>query len=170
MPRGNVDYQKGLIYTIKTDDGLYVGSTTDFRRRKYQHKSCIKKNHTKKLYQNIKQNNGEWDMKPYKIFPCNSKLELEIEEERIRCELNADLNIKRCNVCDEEKKELRKKWGKEWREKNQDKLKGYEANRVRVRDKDWYASYYQRNKEYLKEQSRIRYKKKRHNELVFEEN
>ena len=161
MPRGNVDYQKGVIYTIKTGDSLYVGSTTDFRRRKYQHKSSIKTNCKKKIYQVIIKNGGDWDMNHYKIFPCNSKLELEIEEERIRCELNADLNTHRCKVSEQEQKELRKKWGKEWREKNQDKVKEYEANRERVNDKDWFASYYQRNKEYLKEQSRIRYHKKK---------
>ena len=161
MPRGKVDYQKGLIYTIKTGDSLYIGSTTDFRRRKYQHKSNINTNHQTKLYQIIIQNNCEWDMKPYKLFPCNSKIELEIEEERVRCELNADLNTHRCKVSEQEKKTLRTKWGKEWREKNQDKVKNYEVNRVRVYDKEYYKKYYQEHKEHLKQKSRERNRNKK---------
>jgi hypothetical protein len=105
----------------------------------------------------IRDNGGEWDMKPYQLFPCDSKLELEIEEERIRNMLNADLNGCRCNVSEEEKIILKKKWQKEWREKNQDKVKNYEKERVRVVDKDYHKSYYQKNKEHIIEQSKKRY-------------
>ena len=159
MPRGKVDYQKGLIYTIKSGDSLYVGSTTDFRRRKYQHKCSLKTNNTFLLYECIRKNNFEWDMKPYKIFPCNSKMELEIEEERIRCELNTDLNSKRCNVNEKEKIILKKKWQKEWREKNPEKVKNYGKNRERVIDKEYHKSYYQQNKEKIKQASEERYHK-----------
>ena len=58
---------------------------------------------------------------------------------------------------------MKKKWGKEWREKNQDKVKGYEANRVRVADKEYQKEYYQKNKDYLKEKSRKRYQYKNEN-------
>ena len=41
MPKKNIDYSKGLIYKIQHEDIeelLYVGSTTDITRRKYEHK------------------------------------------------------------------------------------------------------------------------------------
>ncbi len=90
------DYFKSIIYTIRTRDCIYVGSTTDFRRRKWQHKSRIKTNNSKKLYKTIRDNDYEWDMKPYKQFPCESKIQLIIEEERVRRELKADINQRKC--------------------------------------------------------------------------
>ena len=89
------DYSKAVIYTIRTKDGVYVGSTTNFIQRKYNHKCNIKTNNYK-LYKTIRDNDGEWDMKPYKEFPCETKQQLNIEEERIRCELKADLNVQSC--------------------------------------------------------------------------
>jgi|TARA_R110000787_G_C13323028_1_gene436636 hypothetical protein len=122
MPRGKTDYQKGLIYTIKTGDSVYVGSTTNYTKRKCRHKSNLKNENQYKIYQTIISNNSEWEMKPYKIFPCNSKLELEIEEEKIRRELNADLNMKRvCFVSEEEKKIETKKTNNKSYEKNKEK-------------------------------------------------
>ena len=148
MPRGTVDYQKGLIYTIKTGDSLYVGSTTDFRKRKCKHKSLIKtKKERTKLYETIINNGDEWEMKPYKMFPCNSKLELEIEEEKIRRELNADLNGHKCCYINKEKESKEKV--AEWREVNKQQIKEKVGN------------YYQNNKEKILQQKREYYRKKK---------
>lgn len=134
------DYSKGLIYTIKSCDDLYVGSTTNFTKRKYQHKSAIKEG-ASKLYQKIRDNECRWDMKPYKEFPCENKIQLEIEEERVRCELNANLNSFSCSGKDmvnykqyqqqyhkqyqkqEKYKEKSKIKGEKWREQNNTKEK-----------------------------------------------
>jgi len=123
MPKGQVDYQKGLIYTIKTGDSLYVGSTTNFIDRKYKHKNEIvsEKKKGRLLYKSIINNGGEWEMKPYKIFPCNSKLELEIEEEKIRRELKCDLNMIKCNITIEEEKNRREKYDAIYYKKNREK-------------------------------------------------
>jgi hypothetical protein len=94
------DYSKSVIYTIRTGDKTYVGSTTNMRQRKNKHKSCIWTDGAKyhyKLYQTIRDNGGEWDMKPIKEFPCESKTQLAIEEERIRQEIGADLNTIMCH-------------------------------------------------------------------------
>jgi phage-related protein len=99
------DYSKGLIYTIKTGNSVYVGSTTNFTKRKYRHKINIKTDNAN-LYKTIRENGGEWDMKPYKEFPCENKTQLTIEEERVRCELNADLNMKQCYGLNIEKKNI----------------------------------------------------------------
>ena len=45
MPRKTVDYSRTVIYVIKckTDNITeeYIGSTTDFTKRKYQHKTSF---------------------------------------------------------------------------------------------------------------------------------
>ena len=134
MVRGKVDYQKGVIYTIKSGDSVYVGSTTNFRMRKSQHKSSLKKNKQFKLYKTIRENNGEWEMKPFKLFPCNSTVELQIEEERVRRELHADLNMKTCYGIDKEKQKQTKK---ERDQRNKEQINEYSK------------VYYQQNREQL---------------------
>ena len=144
MPRGNTDYSKGVIYTIRSRGCIYVGSTTNFRERKYGHNRAIYTvtSKTNKLYQTIRENNGEWDMKPYRVFPCNSKTELEIEEERVRRELNADLNVLSCSGIDVEKsKKTKKRVTDKWRVDNKERIKEYarkwrEDNRNHIREYD----------------------------------
>ena len=114
------DYSKGVIYKIITLDSVYVGSTTNFRQRKCHHKCCIYNEngdkYNQKLYQKIREN-GEWNMKPIKKYSCETKFQLEIEEERVRCELNADLNMVRCGIG------LSKhEYNKEYRIVNKDKI------------------------------------------------
>jgi|TARA_B110001450_G_C17526396_1_gene442753 hypothetical protein len=96
------DYSKSVIYIIRSKHNIYVGSTTDFKTRKYHHKGNITnencKAYNRKLYKTIRQNAGEWDMQPHSIFPCNSKMELTIEEERIRQLLKADMNSQSCGT------------------------------------------------------------------------
>jgi predicted GIY-YIG superfamily endonuclease len=99
MPKKPIDYSKALIYSIvcKADPNLlYIGSTTDFRHRKSVHKSRTKNDNTQ-VYVMVRANGG-WDafeMKPVKEFPCENKIQLVIEEERIRKEMNANLNSQR---------------------------------------------------------------------------
>jgi len=96
------DFTRGLIYTIRTGDSVYVGSTTNFTRRKCHHKSRLynenDSQYNLKVYKRIRENDYEWSMKPYKEYPCESKLQLEIEEEQIRRKLNADLNSQSCEL------------------------------------------------------------------------
>ena len=44
MPKINIDYSKNVIYKIVCNDEnvdyLYIGSTTNFTKRKNCHKSC----------------------------------------------------------------------------------------------------------------------------------
>jgi len=95
-----VNYCDAIIYTIRTGDSVYVGSTCNFKSRKHNHKTNIFNTESKmdhyKLYKTIIQNDSEWDMQPYKLFPCKNKMELLIEEERVRRELNSDLNMISC--------------------------------------------------------------------------
>ena len=95
-----VNYKNGVIYTIKTDTGIYVGSTTDYRDRARHHKKCVwnEQGHmyNSKLYQNIRENKGEYRIEIYKMCPCDTFEQLRTEEERVRTELNANLNTFRC--------------------------------------------------------------------------
>ena len=54
MPRTAVDYSKTIIYKIVCNDlnvkDIYVGSTTDFTKRKNKHKSCCDTNSFYKIY------------------------------------------------------------------------------------------------------------------------
>ena len=66
------DYSKGLIYKLCSNDtdikDIYVGSTTKFNYRKYNHKSCChnekNKSYNYNLYKFIRENGGweEWNM------------------------------------------------------------------------------------------------------------
>ena len=43
MPKNPIDYSKTIIYKIQhieKDDLIYVGSTTNFTKRKSAHKAC----------------------------------------------------------------------------------------------------------------------------------
>ena len=67
MPRKNIDYSKTIIYRIVCKDvnitDCYVGSTTDFIRRKNQHKNNTKNYISKSelfVYEVIRKNGG-WE-------------------------------------------------------------------------------------------------------------
>ena len=85
MTRLKINYQNLIIYKIVCKDlnikPVYIGSTTDFTNRKYDHKSnCINidgKKYNYELYQFIRINGGwgNWDMILIENYPCNSKLE-----------------------------------------------------------------------------------------------
>ena len=127
------DYSKALIYTIKTNDGLYVGSTHNFKKRKINHKSNIynENNHhyNCKLYKNIRANDGDWNMEILHLFPCENGIELRQEEGRVMLELNANLNMVRAYTSEEETSEHKKLYyennrvqRKEYREKHRDEI------------------------------------------------
>ena len=153
------DYSKSIIYTIRSKDNIYVGSTLNFRSRKNQHKYCINNENSKaynvKLYKTIRDNDGEWDMQPHSIFPCNSKMELTIEEERVRRLLNADMNSQSCGtgLVGLAKSEYGKHYHTQHRDEISEKNKQYrEKNRDYHREKS--NQYNEQHKEELREKGR----------------
>lgn len=103
MPRLPVDHSKALIYKIVCNDlnikDCYVGSTTDFRKRKNHHKSVCNnansKRHNLNVYQFIRANGG-WDnfnMVLVELYPCETSLELLKRERHWTEQLKANLNI-----------------------------------------------------------------------------
>jgi hypothetical protein len=112
------DYNKTVIYKIinyEYPDLIYIGSTTNFRIRKNQHKNrTTNPNNEKyhlKLYENIR-NYGGWDSWKMIViceFPCENKRQAEKEEDKYMMELNATLNTNRAFCSDERRREIIKK-------------------------------------------------------------
>jgi hypothetical protein len=105
MPLSKIDYRNLVIYKIVCKDltvkDVYVGSTTDFVRRKSEHKrhstsnsfSYIRTANTK-LYNTIKSNGGwdNWDMIEIEKCPCSDANEAHSRERYYIEQLNATLN------------------------------------------------------------------------------
>jgi hypothetical protein len=154
------DFSKGLIYTIRTGDDVYVGSTTNFTRRKHQHKCNIYNEnnimkYNLKVYKTIRENNYEWSMKPYKEYPCENNTQLQIEEERIRCELNAELNSQSCGIgLDYTDKKV---WHKQYQIINKENKIEYDKQRY-IKNKDEIKkntnNYYYENKDKIAERDK----------------
>jgi len=176
------NYQNAVIYVIYVGEQKYVGSTCDFKARKRQHKTLINNPHIKgsnlKVYKAIRENGGEWRMEINKQFPCDSKQELQLEEERIRKELGAELNTNCCGtglteveykkqhyqdnkdkVLEKEKerylenREMKLEYQKQYYEQNKEKVVNYNKQ------------YRENNKEKLSEQQK-QYREKNHEKSV----
>lgn len=159
MPK-NIDYSKSVIYKLcckdTTIEDIYVGSTTNFIKRKAQHKTtCNNENidhHNCYKYQFIRDNGGfnNWDMILIKDYPTDSKRNLEMEERRIIEELKPTLN-----------KQLPTRDKKEYIEINKEYFN--EINKI----------YYQNNKEkvveYLKEYRKINKEKLTEKNKIYRE-
>tara|TARA_R110000850_G_scaffold70423_4_gene156043 strand:- start:2602 stop:3078 length:477 start_codon:yes stop_codon:yes gene_type:complete len=104
-----VNYDNALIYTIKTDNGIYVGSTSNLKERRYCHSKCVyneaAKSYNFKLYQNIRENNNKYKIEIFKMFPCANSEELRKEENVVIKQLNANLNVRKAFASAEDKRE-----------------------------------------------------------------
>lgn len=95
MPKQPINYQKSIIYKIVCKDlninDCYIGSTTNFIKRRCQHKSsCKNKNdnaYNRKVYKFIRENGDwqNWDMIPIEDYKCDNKLQL-LKQERMYIE------------------------------------------------------------------------------------
>ena len=105
-------YQHGKIYKIvnSIDKLIYIGSTiTSLNIRFSEHKYEAKRSPNIKLYKHFaKYGIHHFEIKLIKKYPCNNKLELEIEEERYKLLLNAQLNTYRAHQTAEQKKRTNK--------------------------------------------------------------
>ena len=102
MPKVEMDYSKTIIYKICCKDinitDIYVGHTTNFIKRKNQHKSDCNNPNSKSynyyVYQFIRINGNwnNWDMIEIEKYNCNDKLEACKRERHLIEELKATLN------------------------------------------------------------------------------
>ena len=97
-----VNYENSVIYKLCCTDPtiteVYVGSTTNFRKRKNQHKECCtnasSKKHGYPVYNYIRENGGwdNWDMVQVAEVNAKDKRELHATERRYVEQLGATLN------------------------------------------------------------------------------
>jgi len=155
MAPKTIDYSNTIIYKLEHEDDktlFYVGSTTDFIRRKASHKSRCNNPNDKiyncKVYKMIRDNGG-WEcfkMVELKKFPCNDANEAYAEEERFRESLKPSMNsIKAYTELTQQERnkqwyidniDYKKQQNKEWRANNTDYNKNYRANnRDKIRER-----------------------------------
>jgi len=143
-------YENGVIYKLKhnldyDDLNIYIGSTTNFKNRKNQHKTACNneksRNYNSSIYKFIRDNGGwvEWVMIPIEVYSCDSKKELEIRERHHIDLLRPTLNKNIPTRTDKE-------WYEDNKEKILEKIKEYkEANKEKILEKE--KERYENNKE-----------------------
>jgi len=190
MPKVPIDYKHTIIYKIEhidKDDLVYVGHTTNWDRRKCEHKRYSNNEnsskHNYKLYQMIKDNGG-WDnfrMIEVEKYPCSDRREADKRETEIMKELKSNMNMGKSFVSEEDKKETNRQYNKEYfqihkksiQEARKDYHKEYrEIKKEKIRKIK--KAYSENNKEKIKEyqkdyneanKDRLREQKKQYREL-----
>jgi hypothetical protein len=102
MPKQSINYSNTIIYKLVCKDvdvkECYVGQTTNFSKRKAQHKCCCnnsnQKHYDNYLYQFIREHSGwnNWDMIEIEKYNANDKLEVGKRERHWIEQLQATLN------------------------------------------------------------------------------
>jgi hypothetical protein len=161
MPKTATDYSKNIIYKIQHNDDdslLYVGHTTNFIKRKSLHKYHCE-THPSPVYKMIRDNGG-WNcftMIVIQNFPCETKMEARIEEDRMMREMKASMNTRRAFTSPQERKDYMKEYKKEYYQSNREvineKLKDYyRANKEQICE--YKREYHQVNKEQIHEKKK----------------
>ena len=178
MPRIAIDYSRTVIYKFVCKDlnikDVYVGHTTNFTKRKTQHKNkCNDENNRSynvKVYRRIRENGGwnNWEMIEIEKFPCQDQNEA-IARERHWYELNnSTLNTSKPNRTKAEYRtdnieQMRLK-DKTYRDANKDIIKTkhkiyYDANKEFILQQ--VKEHYIANKEQYLTNKKLYYEKKK---------
>lgn len=171
MPRKVIDYSKGLIYKIVCKDlevkDLYVGSTTDLCRRRYEHKkncthSCSKHHHLF-VYRFIREHGDwdNWDVILVELYPCGTKEQLLARErhhiEQLGATLNKNIPSRTPEQYREENSEVIAERAKQYRLKHQERLNAYDKQRYQEQREEkinWQKQYYVEHKEKIREKQK----------------
>jgi hypothetical protein len=140
MPRKDINYSNTVMYKIVSNNlnirDCYVGSTTEFTKRKWNHKSDCTNNNSKKynlkVYQFIRDNGNweNWSMVLLEMYPCVNHLE-SLQRERYWCEnLNATLNSLVPSRTNKEYREQHIEESKQYREQHKKQSKQYRVNHI----------------------------------------
>ena len=135
MPKTSIDYNNTIIYKIICKDLSitynYTGHTTDFRKRKTDHKTncnCEKsKKNDLKLYTTIRENGGwdNWEMIEIEKFPCKDGNEARARERYWYNELSSNMNSRLPYRSSEELKQYNQQYQLQYVEANKEKIKEY---------------------------------------------
>lgn len=171
MPKKPMDYSKTHFYKIVCNDTdlnlCYVGHTTDFKRRKYEHKSCCDnvngKMYNHNVYKTIRENGGfeNWSMILLDTLHCENSLDAKKKEREFMEELNATLNQVYPSRSSKERYETNKEivnekhreYYRQNKEKHKQRQKKYdEENKEYLQQKK--KEYYENNKDVLSEKAK----------------
>jgi len=178
MPKVPMNYSKCCIYKIEHNDNeslVYVGHTTNFDKRKTQHKiNCYNDNgkpYNFKVYQMIRENGG-WEkflMLEVEKYPCADKREAERRENEVMKELKSSMNTNKSFLTQDEITEYKKDYyelhkeklqqhHKEYyelhKEKLQQQMKEYQKNnkpKIQELNKEYYELHKEKLQEYQKD-------------------
>jgi predicted GIY-YIG superfamily endonuclease len=90
-----------IMYKIICADApiyIYIGCTSNFRKRKNLHKCMCTKSttegHNRKLYKVIRKHGGwdNWDMIPFETFECNTEIQAHKRETKLMDTHKTNLN------------------------------------------------------------------------------
>ena len=162
------DYSNSFIYKLSCNDlkvtEIYVGSTTNFKNRKKQHKTNCnsekREQYNYRVYQFIRSNGGwdNWDMVLVESYEAQNKLSLHARErywlETLKATLNCQIPSRtHAEYYRDNKEEIIGKQ-KEYQKSNRDKIaehskEYYVNNRELISERQ--KEYYESNKERLAE-------------------
>jgi len=179
MPKVQIDFSKTIIYKIvhKEDPDnheSYTGHTTEFAKRKCEHKKrCLNpnnKNHHLKIYQYIRENGG-WDnfiMLEIEKYPCNDGNEARARENywynELKSKLNTNVPSRTLKQYYQDNREKFLENNKQYRQDNSEKMKQYrQDNRDEL--SEYQKQYYQDNREKFLENNKQYYQDNRDKQL-----
>ena len=161
MPKKIIDYSNTIIYKLCCKDPgiteVYVGHTTNFTKRKQQHKtSCNNENikgYNYYVYQFIRDHGGwdNWGMVEIEKISCTDSTDACKNERRHIEVLGATLNKRVPYITQIEHIEYHKDYMKEHYECYKDKRKEY--------NKEYHKEYYECNKDQRTEYNKEYYKR-----------
>ena len=179
MPKVQIDFSKTIIYKIvhKEDPDnheSYTGHTTEFAKRKCEHKKrCLNPNNKKyhyKVYQYIRENGG-WDnfiMLEIEKYPCNDGNEARARENYWYNELKSKLNTyvpsRTPKQYYQDNRDELSEYYKQYHQDNREKIleqkkQYYEENRDKRLEKN--KQYNQENRENISERKKQHYQENR---------
>ena len=144
------DYSKSTIYKIACKDPnieeIYIGSTCNFIKRRWQHKSICNnpndKHYNQYVYQFIREHGGweNWDVYIIEKFSCTSKMQKEqvergwVEELKSTLNKNVPANHQTGDVLDKIKQAKRKQYEMD-KDKTLERVKAYsESHKVEIHE------------------------------------
>lgn len=177
MPKIPADYSKTVIYKLCCLDPsineIYIGHTTNFTKRKNQHKISInnEKNNFR-VYTFIREHGGweNWKMIQIEEINCNNKREAEAVEHEWIEQLGATLNsVMPHAMCKEQPEIYKHNWyeekkdyilekAKDYYEENKEKKLEYQkeyAENNQEKIKEYLKDYQEKNKESIKEVKKV---------------
>ncbi len=157
------NYENTVIYKIVCKDlntpNSYVGNTTQFIKRKGDHKRHCNSNHHYKVYQFIKDNGGwdNFDMIEIEKFPCKDGNEARARERYWYEQLSSNLNMIKPLIT-EDRIEYKKQQDKNYNKLNKESIAAkkkitQQLNKISIAVKK--KEYYESNKEIWAQNNKI---------------